>query len=60
MFEKEDSLGELGNIAKEARLRALKDARNTSKGRIAFILKSAQALENESSVRREDLNQLVS
>jgi len=60
MFEEEDGLGELGNIAKAARLRALKDARNTSEGRIASILRNAQALENESSVRLKDSNQFVS
>lgn len=60
MFEKEEGLGELGSVAKEARLLALKDARNTSVGRIASILRKAQALENESSVEPKDLNQFVS
>lgn len=60
MFEEEDGLGELGKIAKEARLLALKDAYNTSEGRIASILRNAQALENESSVQLNDSNQFVS
>lgn len=60
MFEEEGSLGELGAIAKAARLRALDDAHNTSKGRIASILRNAQALENESSVQLKDSNQFVS
>lgn len=60
MFEKEDSLGELGAIAKAARLRAIDDAHNTSKGRIASMLRNAQALENESSAQLKDSNQFVS
>lgn len=60
MFEEEKGLGELRSVAQEARLRALKDAHNTSKGRIASILRSSQALENESSVRLKDSNQFVS
>lgn len=60
MFEKEDGLGELGDVAKQARLRALQDAHNTSNGRIASILRNAQVQENESFCRPDDTNQFVS
>lgn len=60
MFEEEDGLGELGSIAKAARLRALDDAHNTLEGRVASILRNAQAPQSESSVRPKESNQFVS
>jgi|SRR5882672_9118146 len=60
-FEKEEALGdELRSVAQKARIRAIKDARNTADSKLAAILSAAQGSQIQPSVLQVDESQFVS